>query len=130
MGPFISGLVDNHEAAAAETRCGLIDHGEGKPGGNSGVDSVTAPIKNLRSSLRCQRVVRNNDAGAALLGIGRECHDKEKEDEEKFCLELGPEEHTGESLSSIKSSKSSKALLQLKKSLPGSVVMLILFLRL
>ena len=69
MGPFIFGIVDNHEAAATETRCGLIDHSEGKPGGNSGIDRVAAPIKNLRSSLSRQRVVRNNDAGAALLGV-------------------------------------------------------------
>src|SRR5262245_27664589 len=115
MGPFISGLVDNHEAAAAETRCGLIDHSEGKPGGNSGINGVAAPIKNLRSSLSRQRVVRNDDADAALLRIRRERRDKEKYDEEKFCLELGPEEHKEESLSCI---KSSKALLQLKNLCP------------
>jgi hypothetical protein len=69
-----------------------------KPGGNSGIDGVTAPIKNLRPSLRRQRVVRNNDAGPALLGISRERRDKEKYEEEKFRLELAPEEHKEESL--------------------------------
>ena len=78
MGPFIFGIVDNHEAAAAETGCGLIHHGEGKPGSNGGIDRVAAPIKNLRSSLSRQWVVRNNDARAALLGVRRERRDKEK----------------------------------------------------
>jgi hypothetical protein len=43
-------------------------------------------------------VVRNNDAGAALLGIRRERRDKEKYEKEKFRLELAPEEHKEEGL--------------------------------
>jgi hypothetical protein len=98
MGPFISGLIDNHETAAAETGGSLINHSEGKPSSNGGIDSVAAPIKNLSSSLGRQWVVRNDDAGAALLGVARKGREKEKYEKEEFRLELAREEHKEESL--------------------------------
>ena len=93
MGPFISGIVDNHEAAAAETGCGLIHDSEGKTGSNGGIDSVAAAIENLCSGLGRQRVVRNDQTRATLLGVARKRRDKEEYEKEEFRLKLAREEH-------------------------------------
>jgi hypothetical protein len=97
MGPFISGIIYHHKPAAAETGGSLIQHSEGKPGSNGGIDRVATLSKHLRSSLSRQWVVRNNDArAAALLGVARERRDKEKYENEDFRLELARAEHKEE----------------------------------
>jgi hypothetical protein len=117
MGPFISGIVYHHEPATAETGSSLIQHSKGKSGSNGGIDSVATPSKHLRSSLGRQWVVRNNDAWAApLLGVTRECRDKEKYEKEDFRLELARAEHKEERFTPV--FKSSTALLQLKNLCP------------
>src|SRR5262245_41402977 len=96
MGSFIPGIIDHHEAPAAETGGGLIHNRQRKGGGNGSIHRITAVVENLHAGVSGQLVIGNDETRAALLGSIGTRPDKEKSEEEYDRQELRSDKHTQE----------------------------------
>jgi hypothetical protein len=80
------GSVNHHEAAAAQTRGRLIDHGKRERRCDRRVDSIAAALKNLHARGAREFAVGDNEARArfehAVAGTSaKRQNDEEKNDE-------------------------------------------------